>query len=95
MRPSPSSPGFHRWRYATADGVGDQVASQLLAGLPNDYVDQNLARLRAVTPESATEAYRSLIDPDALSLVIAGDAERLAGPLAEIGYPDLRRITRA
>ena len=86
--------GVSPLRYATADGVGDQVASQLLAGLPNDYVDQNLARLRAVTPESATEAYRSLIDPDALSLVIAGDAERLAGPLAEIGYPDLRRITR-
>ncbi len=86
--------GVSPLRYATADGVGDQAASQLLAGLPTDYVDANLARLRAVTPDQATRAYRSLVDPNALSLVIAGDAAQLAGPLAEIGYPDLRRIGR-
>lgn len=86
--------GVSPLRYATADGVGDQAASQVLAGLPAAYVDQNLARLRAVTPEQATEAYRAVVDPDALTLVIAGDAAQLAAPLADIGYPDLHRLTR-
>ncbi|MBA8795611.1 putative Zn-dependent peptidase [Friedmanniella endophytica] len=85
--------GVSPLRYATADGVVDQAASQVLAGLPTDYVDHNLRRLREVTPEAATEAYRSLVDPDALTLVLAGDAERLTGPLTEAGWP-VQRFTR-
>ena len=53
----------------------------MLAGLPDDYVDRSLALLRSVTPESATAAYPSLVRPDDLSLVVVGDAERIAEPL--------------
>jgi zinc protease len=48
--------GVSPLRYATADGVADQAATQVLAGLPDDYVDRSLAQLRSVTPEAATEA---------------------------------------
>ena len=51
--------GVSPLRYATADGVADQAATQVLAGLPEDYVDRSLALLRSVTPESATAAYTS------------------------------------
>ena len=44
-------------RFATADGVADQAASQVLGGLPSDYLDTSLAALREVTPDSATAAY--------------------------------------
>ena len=37
-------------RYATADGVADQAATEVLAGLGENYVDRNLAALRATTP---------------------------------------------
>ena len=60
-----------------------------LAGLPDDYVDRSLALLRSVTPETATEAYRSLVDPEELTLVVVGDAERLADPLRTSGFEDL------
>ena len=76
-------------RYATADGVADQVATQVLAGLDEDYVDQSLAALRAVTPKSATAAYQSLVDLDGLTLVVVGDADRLAEPLRTSGFADL------
>ncbi|MGO1971560.1 MAG: M16 family metallopeptidase [Propionibacteriaceae bacterium] len=76
-------------RYGTADGVVDQTGSQLLAGLPRDYVDTNLAALRAVTPESATAAYHELVDLGAMSLVVAGDADVLAEPLRGLGFRDL------
>jgi zinc protease len=76
-------------RYATADGVADQAATEVLADLGESYVDRNLAALRATTPESATEAYESLVDIEGLTLVVVGDADRLADPLRAIGYPDL------
>ena len=81
--------GVSPLRYATADGVADQAATQVLAGLPDDYVDRSLALLRSVTPEAATEAYRSVVHPDELTLVVVGDAERLADPLRATGFPDL------
>jgi predicted Zn-dependent peptidase len=81
--------GVSPLRYATADGVADQAATQVLAGLPDDYVDRSLALLRSVTPEGATEAYRSVVHPDDLTLVVVGDAERLADPLRASGFADL------
>jgi zinc protease len=81
--------GVSPLRYATADGVADQSATQVLAGLGQDYVTRNLDELRAVTAESATTAYQSLVDPDDLTLVIVGDAARLAGPVEALGFEDL------
>jgi zinc protease len=81
--------GVSPLRYATAEGVADQAATQVLAGLPDDYVDRSLALLRSVTPEAATEAYRSVVHPDDMTLVVVGDAERLAEPLRAAGFPDL------
>jgi zinc protease len=75
-------------RYAAADGVADQAATQVLADLGDDYVDRSLAALRATTAETVTAAYQSIVDLDRLSLVVVGDAERLAGPLREAGYSD-------
>jgi len=81
--------GVSPLRYATADGVADQAATQILAELPEDYVDRSLALLRSVTPDAATEAYRSVVNPDELTLVVVGDAERLADPLRATGFPDI------
>lgn len=75
-------------RYATADGVADQAALHALAELPDDYPDRRLDALRAVTPESAAEAYASLVRPDDLTLAIAGDAEQIAEPIRQAGFVD-------
>jgi predicted Zn-dependent peptidase len=76
-------------RFATADGVAAQAATQLLAGLPTDYLDQSLADLQGVTSESATSAYAGVVDPAAASLVVVGDADPQAEPLRALGYDDL------
>ena len=81
--------GVSPLRYATADGVADQAATNVLMGLGESWVDNNLAALAAVTPESATAAYADLVHLDDLTLVIAGDAEKLADPLRAAGFPDL------
>ncbi|MEA5154703.1 pitrilysin family protein [Raineyella sp.] len=80
-------------RLATARGVVDQTASNVLNGLSLGYVNDHLERMRAVTPASATAAYGEVVDPGTMSLVLAGDADALAGPLAEAGIvPD--RVVR-
>ena len=76
-------------RFATADGVADQAASQLLGGLPTNYLDTSLAALREVSPDSATEAYASVVDAATASLVVVGAADQLAEPLRALGYDDL------
>ncbi len=81
--------GVSPLRYATADGVADQAASQLINALGEDYVDRSLSLLRSVTPDSATAAYREIVVTDALTLVVVGDATALADPLRAAGFPDL------
>ena len=84
--------GISPLRYATADGVADQAAVNRLVGLGDDYVTRNLAELRQVTPQAATEAYASLVDVDALTLVVVGDADVIADPLRELGFDDLEVV---
>jgi zinc protease len=81
--------GVSPLRYATADGVADQAASHVLNNLGDDWVDRNLAAVAAVTPETATAAYQELVHLDDLTLVVVGDAEKLAGPLRAAGFDDL------
>ncbi|HET9646852.1 MAG TPA: pitrilysin family protein [Microlunatus sp.] len=81
--------GVSPLRYATADGVADQAASQVLNELGDDWVDRNLAAVAAVTPETATIAYEELVHLDDLTLVVVGDAEKLAEPLRAAGFGDL------
>lgn len=74
-------------RYATASGLVGQVAATLAAGLTAESIDKRLHAVEAVTAGSATEAYRSLVVDDALSLVVVGDADALEAPLLAAGFP--------
>ncbi len=73
-------------RFATAQGVTQNLAALAAAGLTADFIDTNNVALGQVTPASATEALLELLPPDRLNLVVVGDAEALHGPLADIGW---------
>ncbi|MFP5282767.1 MAG: M16 family metallopeptidase [Actinomycetes bacterium] len=85
--------GVSPLRYATADGVADQAATQVLTGLKDDYLDAHLAALARVTPESAAAAYESVVAVEDLTLVVVGDADRVADPVRRAGFPDLEIMT--
>ncbi len=78
-------------RSATAEGVVDQVASHLLAGLPADHADRLLADVRAVDPDEATAAWSEVVDLERPTLVVVGDADALEPALAQAGYPVTER----
>src|SRR3712207_9284254 len=87
--------GVSPLRYATADGVADQAATQVLAGLPADYDDRSLALLRSVTPDSSTAAYQSVEHHDQLILVEVGDDDRIAERLRAAGFADLDVVSQS
>jgi zinc protease len=78
--------------YERAEAVVGRVELMLSQGLPLDYVDTNLAGLRAVTTASANTAYVDIFDPGSLSIVVVGDATAVREPLAAWGYADVREI---
>ena len=78
--------GVSPLRFATADGVADQAASQVLAGLDDDHLNQNLAAAAPGHPGVGHRGVQAVVDLDRLSLVVVGDADTLADPLRALGY---------
>lgn len=73
--------GFER-----ADAVVARVEMLLSQRLPLDHVDTNLERIRQVTTKAANTAYSEIVDPDALTVVVIGDADELRPGLEAWGY---------
>ena len=78
--------GIAPLRYSTAQGNTERVASLIAAGLSAEFVNSNAVALTRVTPESATQALAELLPPDALTLVVVGDAAALIEPLVAAGW---------
>lgn len=72
-------------QYQSARSVADKGGDLVSNDLPADYVDQLRASMSAVTPESATAAFASRVDPARFVLVAVGDATTIAGPLGDLG----------
>ncbi|MDN5724526.1 MAG: insulinase family protein [Propionibacteriales bacterium] len=78
--------GVSPLQYSTADAVVDQTVLQQTMDLPDDYLDQNLTKVLAVTPEQATDAYNSIVDVNELTLVLVGDADALSADVTAAGF---------
>ncbi len=73
-------------RYASAEGIVEQVAALVAAGLSSDYLNSYLDALTRVTASSATEAISGVLDPERLNLVVVGDASVIVDPLRVRGW---------
>ena len=80
--------GFER-----SDSVVGRVELLLSQGLPLDHVDANLERIRTVTAEDANAALTTVLRPEAVTIVVVGDAATLRDPLRAWGYAELEEIT--
>jgi predicted Zn-dependent peptidase len=76
--------GFER-----ASAVAARAELLVTADLPLDHVDTNLAALRAVTVKSADAAYREIVDPESLTVVVVGDEATHREPIERWGYAPL------
>ncbi|MCU0647442.1 MAG: insulinase family protein [Gemmatimonadaceae bacterium] len=72
-------------RYETTSAVASALANQHVFGLPEDYHDTYRSRVRAVTTDDVLRVARTHLAPDAMQVVVAGDADALTAPLAALG----------
>jgi predicted Zn-dependent peptidase len=79
--------GFER-----ADTVVGRVELLLSQGLPLEHVDANLERIRNVTADDANSALETVLRPEALTIVVVGDAATIREPLAAWAYADLTEL---
>jgi predicted Zn-dependent peptidase len=68
--------------FSTADAVTGHGAGLASHGLDPQTAEAELEALAQVTAAEAEAAWRTFIDPDQMSLVVLGDGDQLAGPLA-------------
>lgn len=69
----------------TQDGLASQLITLKLMGLPNSYLEQYNARVRAVTAQQIQEVARKYMAPDQAAVVVVGDASKIAKPLEKFG----------
>ncbi|MFT4107997.1 M16 family metallopeptidase [Propionicimonas sp.] len=74
-------------RYSTAQGITDRISALVRDGVNVEFVNANFQALSLVTPESATQSMLELLPPDALTLVVVGDAASLHDELLAEGWP--------
>jgi predicted Zn-dependent peptidase len=77
-------------RYSTAHQVTENLASLVAAGLTAEFINANARSLAQVTPLTATTVLAELLPADRLTLVVVGDADALAAPLEQAGWPMTR-----
>jgi predicted Zn-dependent peptidase len=69
-------------RFASVGGVNSSISEIYTQDLPEDYYQNFVMRVNAVTKDDVLRVARKYIDPDHLAIVIVGDKEKIEGPLA-------------
>lgn len=77
--------GIFPLRMETTAQVASGIAQVFVHGLSADYHARYRERMRAVTVDDVTRAARRRLHPDALTVVVAGDADRVAPELESLG----------
>ena len=67
--------------FESVNGVNGAIASIYTQGLPEDYYQQFIRAVNAVTKDDVVRVAQKYIDPDHLALVIVGDREKIEAPL--------------
>jgi zinc protease len=73
-------------RYETTEAIADALVSLCVFGLPDDFHDVYRDRIRAVSTGDVLKAARTYLAPDALQMLVVGDAAPLKEQLSEIGF---------
>ncbi|UGQ10327.1 insulinase family protein [Yinghuangia sp. ASG 101] len=77
-------------RLQTPRGIGARLREAVVHGLPDDHVTREYAEIAAAEPADANRAARAHLRPDALTVVVEGDAARVVPDLEAKGF-DVRR----
>jgi zinc protease len=69
-------------RLQTQDGLASQIAVVKAMGMPLDYLEKYIARIRSVEPDQIQSVAKKIIAADQSAIVVVGDAKKI-GPAVE------------
>ena len=78
--------------FESVSGVNGSIATIYTQGLPEDYYQQFIRGVNAVTKEDVVRVAQKYIDPDRLAIVIVGDREKIEGPLTATKIAPIVRL---
>lgn len=76
--------GIFGLQLETTSQIAARLAQLVVFSLPDGYFHQYRDRMRSVTTTEVAEAARHHMRPAEAQIVVVGDADRIAGPLAEL-----------
>lgn len=77
--------GLYLLRLETQDGVANQLNTMNTLGLPKDYLETYVTRVRSVEPQQIQSAAKKYLAPDQATMVIVGDSSKIAETLKKFG----------
>jgi zinc protease len=75
----------------TPAALATQLNSIRLNGLPDDYLEKYVPRVRAVGPTRVQAVSAKYIDPANLSIIVVGDAAKIGKQLEKFGKPTVEK----
>ena len=73
----------------TVQGLAQRMQNLIVWGLPLDYYGSYRERLAAVTAADVATVGRARLDPDALTVVVAGDLAQIEAPIRALNLGDV------
>jgi len=74
------------------EAIGGELGEMAFYGLPNDYLQTYLAKIRAVTLAQVNRIARRYFNPDSLSVVLVAPAKHVANQVKSLGTIENRGI---
>lgn len=77
--------GMYLLGLETQGGVIGNLTNMKALGLPNDYLETYVTRVRSVEPDQILAAAKKYVQPDQAAIVVVGDASKIADVLKKFG----------
>jgi zinc protease len=77
--------GLYLLRLETQDGVANSLNNMQTLGLPKDYLETYVTKVRSVEPQQIEAAAKQYIAPEKAAIVIVGDSTKIGEALKKFG----------
>ena len=77
--------GLYLLRLETQDGLANQLNGMRTLGLPENYLETYVTRVRSVEPEQIQAAAKKYMNPEQAAIVIVGDAAKIGDAVKKFG----------
>jgi zinc protease len=84
--------GIYLVRLETQDGLASQLNTMKTLGLPNNYLETYVTRVRSVEPDGLLAAAKKYLAPGDDAIVVVGDASKIADALKKFGNVTVAKV---